>query len=96
MPVNAIEVKIYGKGFGNAGNAIHLHPLDATSSLCDPGRCLVQMVHTETRTDDDDEDRVITYGCEVSIEELRNAINLIEMSEFGSCKEESCQACGHS
>ncbi len=89
MAFNNIEITLQDKGMGG-GNSLKLFPIYSTSS-----RIRICVMTRDSRADDADERVVNTYGLDVDLEELRNAIVLMEGSAYESTEDQApCKGCG--
>ncbi len=86
MAVSNVEVRLTDTGY-NANAAIVLRPL-----LGD--RVSVCFEKKKSPTDDDDTPEVTIVGLDVTIAELKNALELIETAEFPDEAEAGCLTCG--
>jgi hypothetical protein len=61
----------------------------------DTHNILLRVKHTETRKDDATQDEVTWRGIEANLEELRNAVLLLESADYPSeLDNERCTGCG--
>jgi hypothetical protein len=89
MAQNKVEVTIGDKSFGS-GNTLKLWPTFGADR-----RILIRVEHTEPRKDDASADDVTWQGIEADLDELKNAIILMEDAQFESVDDhDKCVGCG--
>lgn len=80
MESNSVEVRVRDRGFNTGGEikVLVVQPCYGSKGAS----CTLKIEHVETRVDDDGKDIVRGIRCEVSLNELKNAIKLIEGAEY--------------
>ena len=88
MATNKLEVTLTQGGFG-INRTLKLFAHSVKSEV------ILSIKEVNTRLDDGDEDKVTWHPIEVNIEELKNAIRLVEEAQFNHPEEDAlCGGCG--
>jgi hypothetical protein len=89
MATSQLEIVLQDRGYGS-NNVVEMSSIPG-----DTHSILLRVKHTEIRKDDHDADEVTWRGIEANLEELRNAVLLLESADYASeLDNDKCTGCG--